>query len=108
MVSARGIDKELRPLDEASIARLSAQLGVYEIVEADQTVRYGKAGGNEPFGMRSALTAEMAGRSAASFRCEFTHAYMTRWHELLMLHAAEHGSVPAGNAADAYKIGRLS
>jgi hypothetical protein len=108
MVSAQGINCELRPLTEAQTSELSAQLGVYEIVEGGQTRCIGKAGGNERFGMRSALATEAQRWPNASFRHEFTHAYMTRWHELLMLHAALHGSVPEANAGDAHRIGRLS
>jgi hypothetical protein len=55
--------------------------------------------------MRSALRAELA--DGSSFRFEFTHGYLTRWQELLMLHQAAYGALPPGNAADAGRIGRL-
>jgi hypothetical protein len=99
---------ELRP---ESIARLSAQLGVYEIASTEGTIaKIGYAGGRQPFGMRSALAGELeaAGGEARLFRFEFTHGYLTRWQELLMLHQADHGELPPGNADRVGRIGRLS
>jgi hypothetical protein len=58
--------------------------------------------------MRSALTAELAAGNATRFRHEFTHGYLTRWQELLMVHQSDHGSLPAGNADRIGRIGRLS
>jgi len=94
-------------LSDASIAALPAQLGVYETADADrQTIKIGYAGGHEPFGMRSALAAELA-TGAEFFRHEFTHGYMTRWQELLMVYQADHGGLPAANT-DVGHLGRLS
>lgn len=97
-------------LDTNTIAALPAQLGVYELGDDDgTTLKIGYAGGTEPFGMRSALTAELAASSHAStFRHEFTHGYMTRWQELLMVFEADHGTLPVGNADRAGRLGRLN
>lgn len=95
-------------LTEASIAALSAQLGVYEIGDdAGTTTKIGYAGGTEPFGMRTALERELAA-GGALFRHEFTHGYLTRWQELLMVYRADHGDLPPGNADTLITVGRLS
>jgi len=108
MVAVRGIRRELRPLDADEVARVSAQLGVYEIVDAaGATLLIGQAGATEPFGLRSALARHVDDHPGASFRHEFTHGYRTRWQELLMLHQAEQGVLPPGNHDDARLIGRL-
>lgn len=109
MVSARGISRPLQTLTIEAATALSAQLGVYELVDGDDvTVLLGQAGGLEPFGLRSALQREAATGRADRFRYEYTHAYRTRWQELLMLHQAEHGDVPVHNSDDAHLLGRLS
>ena len=94
-----------------AIAALPAQLGVYQIGDAEgAVVRIGYAGGREPFGMRSALETELAagtGGPGARFRHELTSGYLTRWEELLMLHQAEHGHLPPGNADRLTPVGRL-
>lgn len=88
----------------------SAQLGVYQIAdEAGTVVKIGYAGGTQPFGMRSALASELADASGrVQFRIEFTHGYLTRWQELLMIHQSDHGTLPPGNADRDGKLGRLS
>lgn len=95
-------------LTEPSIESLPAQLGVYEIADQQQVMtKIGFAGGTEPFGMRTALARELAG-GGAFFRHEFTHGYMTRWQELLMVYEADHGALPPGNQEQAGRLGRLS
>lgn len=102
------MSKPWATLTEATITALPAQLGVYEIADASgATVKYGYAGGKEPFGMRTALNRELEA-GGAQFRLEFTHGYLTRWQELLMVHQADHGQLPAGNADQIGKLGRLS
>ena len=102
------LDKPFVDLTVAVIAAMPAQLGVYEVAGADGVVTHiGYAGGKEPFGIRTALTRELEA-GATQFRHEFTHGYMTRWHELLMAHVARTGSLPALNSADANRIGTLS
>lgn len=90
------------------IEALPAQLGVYELADAaGATIKIGYAGGTEPFGMRSALAAELDG-PGRRFRHEFTHGYLTRWQELLMIHEHDHGTLPPGNADRSGRLGRLS
>ncbi|MEM9566177.1 MAG: hypothetical protein AAGA93_26385 [Actinomycetota bacterium] len=102
------IAKPWTPLTAAAAAALPAQLGVYEIADASgAVVRIGYAGGREPFGLRSSLAGEVEARLGTQFRVETTHGYLTRWEELLMLHRAEHGSLPAGNADRLTPVGRL-
>ena len=102
------LDKPWEPLTAEAIAALPAQLGVYEVAdEAGNVVSIGYGGGRETFGIRSALERELARGSATQFRLEFNHGYLSRWDELLMAHVARHGSLPAANAADESRIGRL-
>ena len=43
------------------------------------------------------------------FRLEVNHQYMSRWEELLGVHVADHGALPAGNESHRpRRIGRLS
>ena len=42
------------------------------------------------------------------FRVEVNQQYRTRWFELLMVHKADHGSLPADNAKNPPPLGRLS
>lgn len=95
-------------LTSAAVEAVPGQLGVYEIADADgRTLYLGYAGGREPFGLRSALTAELARPGAVRFRHELTHGYLTRWEELLMVHHAVHGQLPPGNADHPHRLGRL-
>lgn len=99
-------------LTPEAIEALPAQLGVYEIADSDDTtIKIGYAGGTQPFGMRSALAAEVAQGADGQgrrFRHEFTHGYLTRWQELLMTYEFDHGELPPGNADQVGKLGRLS
>ena len=93
------LTKPWRDLDDAAIAALPGQLGVFEIGD-DQgaTLELGFAGGNSRFGLRSAI-AETAAKHerAARFRYEVTMQYWSRFEELLAVHVADHGELPAGN-----------
>ncbi len=103
------MDKPWLELTETAIEALPAQLGVYQIAEADGTVsKIGYAGGREAFGIRTALGRELAAGSGQTFRAELTHGYLTRWEELLMIHQHDHGSLPTGNADHPHRVGRLS
>lgn len=95
-------------LSDASIAALPAQLGVYQIADQDRAVvKIGYAGGTEPFGIRTALEREREA-GGSYFRLEFTHGYLTRWQELLMVYRADHQDLPPQNHDDAGQLGRLS
>ena len=111
---AMRMSKQWITLTLENIAALPAQLGVYEIADADgSTVKFGYAGGTETFGIRTALERELGSAGerdagATMFRHEFTHGYLTRWQELLMVHKADHGALPPGNADYLGTLGRLS
>jgi hypothetical protein len=99
------------PLDEAHVERLGGHMGVYELASADGEVsRIGFAGGRSVFGLRGELRSALADTAdgAARFRYEVTTSYLSRYRELLMVHVADHGSVPAGNVNDDLQLGRLS
>src|SRR5579864_1882683 len=104
------LDKPWRELTAANVANLAGELGVYQLADGEgRIVRIGYAGGRTLFGLRSELEAALKGGEAAMFRTEVTSAYLSRYEELLMVHTADHGALPPGNAADARRrIGRLS
>jgi len=108
-VASLRLEKEWGALTDRSVAALPGQLGVYQLADGDGVViKIGVADAREPFGLRSALAAELAHGGAVSFRYECTHGYRTRWQELLMVHQADHGVLPVGNIDDARHLGRLS
>lgn len=93
------------------VARVGGHMGVYELASQEGEVIFiGFAGGRSVFGLRGELRDRLAetDRRGTSFRCEITTAYLSRYKELLMVHAARHGSVPRENLADAPELGRLS
>lgn len=103
------LDKPWIELSPEAIAEVSAQLGVYQVADADDRILViGYAGGREPFGMRTALERELDRPGATRFRYELTHGYQTRWEELLMVHHADHGELPEGNADRLQPLGRLT
>ena len=69
-----------------------------------------RRGARSPFGLRSELQREFAERGAGcQFRVEVNQQYRTRWFELLMVHQADHGSLPTDNAKNPPPaLGRLS
>ena len=103
-----------RPLTAEAVAPLQAQLGVYEIADAEGRVLFiGFAGGRSLFGLRGLLQEEIAKArpEAAQFRVEVNQQYWSRQHELLMAHQADHGALPRDNAAGELRpnvLGRLS
>jgi hypothetical protein len=105
------LQKPWLSLDQANVARLGGQLGVYEIADADgRTVLVGYAGGRSRFGLRGELQEQLSRRTAGTckFRVEVTMAYLTRWKELLMAHRVDFGTLPPENASDEGHLGRLS
>ena len=95
-----------------AVAALPGQLGVYQLADEDGRIVYiGLAGGRSRFGLRGEL--ERALREgwggASQFRYEVNQQYASRHRELLMLHAADHGTLPIVNRADPpARLGRLS
>ena len=105
------LDKPWRPLTDDEAVRLPGQLGVYQIADASGTILFiGEAGARTPFGLRSELLREAKERNAGQqFRVEVNMQYRTRWFELLMVHQADHGSLPPDNAKNPPPLlGRLS
>ena len=104
------MEKAWRDLTAANVAALAGELGVYQLADAEGCiVRIGYAGARTLFGLRSELAAALKTGEAAKFRTEVTSAYLSRYEELLMVHLADHGALPPGNAAEARRrIGRLS
>lgn len=97
-------------LDEAAIAALPGQLGVFELGDVEGgTLELGFAGGRSRFGLRSAI-AEAAAKheGAARFRYEVTMQYWSRFEELLAVYLADHGELPPGNGdRGEQRVGRL-
>jgi len=106
------LDKPWLALDDATARGLPGQLGVYQLAEADGSIFYiGYAGGRSLFGLRSELQRWIARRGGrpTQFRYEVNMQYISRHAELLMLHQADHGSLPAENTdVDPRRLGRLS
>lgn len=99
--------KPWRALDD--IDSLSGQLGVFQLAnDTGNVLLIGYAGGRSRFGLRGEVAAAAAEvPEATRFRVEVNTAYLTRFQELLMLHQADHGSLPAHNAPMP-SLGRLS
>ena len=101
------LDKPWLELTPERVARLSGQMGVFQLADESGRVLYiGFAGGKSLFGLRSELEKRLG--SAARFRYEVNNQYQTRWRELLMLHQGEHGDLPEMNRHEPVpKLGRL-
>ena len=106
------MEKPWIALATETVKSLPGQLGVYQLADAEGRVVYiGFAGGRSLFGLRSELERALRDRpaGAALFRIEVNQQYTSRHLELLMLHVADHGTLPAGNAANPpARLGRLS
>lgn len=105
------LDKPWKPLSAEEAQRLPGQLGVYQIADAQGAILFiGEAGARSPFGLRSELQRELKERGADhQFRVEVNMQYRSRWFELLMVHKADHGSLPPDNAKNPPPVlGRLS
>jgi hypothetical protein len=100
-----------QPLDEEHVAEVGGHMGVYELASAQgEVVFVGFAGGRSAFGLGGELRGRLRatdGRGVA-FRCEITTAYLSRYQELLMVHVADHESVPVENVPNCPELGRLS
>ena len=105
------MEKPWRPLASEHLKTMPAQLGVYQIANAQQDVVYiGYAGGRSLWGLRGALQEQLAERGAGfHFRLEVNQQYLSRWEELLKIHKSDHGTVPEGNENhQPRRIGQLS
>ena len=106
------LEKPWIELTAEAVRALQGQLGVYQLADsAGRVVQIGFAGGRSLFALRSELERALRDRpgGAVRFRAEVNQQYTTRHLELLMLHVADHGSLPLVNAADPPpRLGRLS
>ena len=106
------MEKPWIDLTPETVQALPGQLGVYQLADAGGRVVYiGFAGGRSLFGLRSELERALKDRPAAAvrFRTEVNQQYTSRYQELLMLHVADHGSLPVMNQTDPpVRLGRLS
>jgi hypothetical protein len=104
------LDKPWQVLSPETLRALPGQLGVFELADAEgKVLEVGYAGGRSLFGLRSAIEAAARRQGGACrFRYEVTMQYLTRYQELLMLHLADHGAPPPGNAGETMRLGRLS
>lgn len=95
-------------LEGACPIQLHGEMGVFQLADgAGEILFIGYAGGASRYGLRGEVIEQsqrIAG--AVSIRFEVTTAYLTRYQELLMLHAAEYGRLPPENPPIA--LGRLS
>lgn len=101
------LEKPWLALDTAP--QLPGQLGVYQLGDAaGQVLFIGYAGGRSLFGLRGEVgDAGEQTPHATCYRVEVTTAYLTRYQELLMLHRADHGELPA-HSDPVPGLGRLS
>ncbi|MDH3644301.1 MAG: hypothetical protein OES38_19505 [Gammaproteobacteria bacterium] len=101
------LEKPWLGLDTAP--QLPGQLGVYQLGDAGGEVLFiGYAGGRSLFGLRGEVAdAGEQTPGATCYRVEITTAYLTRYQELLMLHRADHGELPA-HSDPMPGLGRLS
>jgi hypothetical protein len=104
------LDKAWSELTAENVALLAGELGVYQIADGEgRILRIGYAGARTLFGLRGELAAALSAGEGTMFRSEVTTAYLSRYEELLMVHQADFGRLPSGNAADARRrLGRLS
>jgi hypothetical protein len=106
------MEKPWIDLTPEAVKALPGQLGVYQLADTAGLVVYiGFAGGRSLFGLRSELERALVDRpgDAVRFRAEVNQQYTSRHLELLMLHVADHGSLPVANQADPPpRLGRLS
>ncbi len=106
------MEKPWIDLTAETVKALPGQLGVYQLADAaGRVVQIGFAGGRSLFGLRSELERALRDRPAGAvrFRTEVNQQYTTRYQELLMLHVADHGSLPVVNQEDPpVRLGRLS
>ncbi len=94
------LNKPWIPLEEG-ITRLHGHLGVFQLADAEQQIIYiGYAGGNSVFGLRGEVTTMCEKLAGSAFvRVEITTAYLSRYRELMMVHIADHGSLPSANTS---------
>jgi hypothetical protein len=94
--------------DAQALARVRGQMGVYQLADDSGEVIYmSYAGGHSLGGLRGEITRSLSEHpQATQVRFEITTSYLSRYKELLMLHQADHGTLPAHDPS--VRLGRLS
>ena len=87
---------------------LHGHLGVFQLADASGRIIFiGFAGGKSQFGLRAEVAAAAQQvPDAVSVRYEITSAYHSRFRELMMVHVADFGALPAANPP--ISLGKLS
>ena len=96
----RGPWRELTPEE---VARVPAQLGVFEVARpGGLAMLVGYAGGRSAFGLRGEIERVRRARPAEPlvFRHEVNAQYLSRWREILMVHVADTGGLPEWQPAE--------
>ena len=105
------LNKAWTPLDQEHISKIAAQLGVYQLGNAQGDIVYiGVAGGRSRFGLQGELTGKLEAKidGATCFRIEVNMAYHTRHLELLQAFVHDHGHLPLANTnIDIASLGRM-
>ena len=98
MTGVRRCSRAWQPLDAEHVAKVGGHMGVYEL--SSPTGR-SSSSASPAVGRCSACAASSRSqlesnrdREALSFGLEITTTYLSRYKELLMVHVADHGSVP--------------
>ena len=104
-----GIRSDWVDLEEAAVAQLQANPGVYELgSEAGETLLIAYAGGRSLFGLRGEVAKYIGHEKASRFRVEQNMQYISRWKELLMFFRSQHGRIPELNPeTDLFGLGHL-
>ena len=91
-----------------ALRQVRGQMGVYQLAnEAGEVIFVSYAGGRSLGGLRGEISRSLTERSEATqVRFEITTSYLSRYKELLMLHQADHGSLPVHDPL--VRLGRLS
>lgn len=101
------INKPWMTLQQAQ-QTLHGHMGIFQLADnLGEVIFIGYAGGNSKFGLKGEVAAAAKQHTdVVSVRVEITTAYLSRFKELMMIHVADHGSVPKLNPP--IQLGRLS
>jgi hypothetical protein len=104
------LDKPFQTLNDDNVAKLSGNLGVFQLADdKDKIVYIGYAGGKSLFGLRGEVDACKHMQGASQFRVEVNMSYLTRYQELLMVYISDYDRVPLHNdEQQTRQLGKLS
>mgnify|MGYP001159621711 FL=1 len=91
-----------------TLRQVRGQMGVFQLAnEAGEVIFMSYAGGRSLGGLRGEISRSLTEQGEATqVRFEITTSYLSRYKELLMLHQADHGSLPVHDPQ--VRLGRLS